>query len=755
MSVRVFYDILNQKGTPAMYTDTFANRPAYGYQGRLFISTDSGQIFEDTGSAWTLVADAGVGGGTLSSVCLNGNTTATGIVITAGGLSTNSLTNTSLTTGSILFADGGGLITQSNSTFFWDNTNKRLGIGTNSPGAPLDIHGTGANAFFNGTGSNNATLVFQNAGSSKWSIGNIYGAGSNTFRIYNNITSAAALTIDNTTNAITIDGLGSYGGTISLKQNGNITAGTGYTTLGSIGAGRLNIYFGDTNLYAAEILNTSLTASRSYTLPNASGTFALLENTNTFTLTNTFSSASKYAAGVLFQQNGSYTTLNGYTGIAGVTNGLYIAMGTTAVQGLYFPTGANYGYTFPSASGTLALTSNLSSYLPLTGGTLTGALGVNLGGVSLSTTIQALSGNTGNFAAVAVGRVSAEGYLGICSTTNDFAVGTIAGDVVVSSGSSQLKLAANSNVGITINSTGKVGIANTSPTYNLDVTGTGRISSTLLSGQGTFQSTGANIISKNTTTSQANLIRFDNSVGTVRAYLGYETTGTDFYVENAEGKLLLASNSGTAMTINGLNVGIGNSNANALLTIGTTQTSPVSTADLTLGLNRYILWGTNGSGAGTVRSWGIANNELVAGDFVIKSSSTNNNTLDTVRFQITNAGVVTILALGTGTVTATSGTLSTVSDMNLKIADGFIDNALEKVLKLTPRYFYWKEESNLPTNLRQLGFYAQEVNEAIGEEAANTPKDNVSWGITDRSVIAMLTKAIQELNEKLVRNNIN
>ena len=35
---------------------------------------------------------------------------------------------------------------------------------------------------------------------------------------------------------------------------------------------------------------------------------------------------------------------------------------------------SGYNYTLPSASGTLALTSNLSSYLPLSGGTLTGAL---------------------------------------------------------------------------------------------------------------------------------------------------------------------------------------------------------------------------------------------------------------------------------------------------------------------------------------------------------------------------------------------
>lgn len=127
-----------------------------------------------------------------------------------------------------------------------------------------------------------------------------------------------------------------------------------------------------------------------------------------------------------------------------------------------------------------------------------------------------------------------------------------------------------------------------------------------------------------------------------------------------------------------------------------------------------------------------------------------------IQVNTSNNYIYSFGTLGTGTVTATAGTLSVVSDMNLKIEDGFINNALDKVMNLIPRYFLWKEESGLPTNIRQLGFYAQEVNQALGEEAANTPKDkNDKWGIFDRGMIAMLTKAIQELNEKLVKNNIN
>jgi hypothetical protein len=121
-----------------------------------------------------------------------------------------------------------------------------------------------------------------------------------------------------------------------------------------------------------------------------------------------------------------------------------------------------------------------------------------------------------------------------------------------------------------------------------------------------------------------------------------------------------------------------------------------------------------------------------------------------VRLTIGSTGVVTIANLGTGTVTATAGVLSTVSDSSYKIGDGFIDSAIEKVLSLKPRYFYWNDKSGLPMDVRQLGFYAQEVNEALGEEAANKPQNkNTPWGISDRSIIAMLTKAIQELKQEI------
>ena len=43
------------------------------------------------------------------------------------------------TAGSALFLDGSGNLAQDNANFFWDDSNNRLGIGTNNPGGTLDV----------------------------------------------------------------------------------------------------------------------------------------------------------------------------------------------------------------------------------------------------------------------------------------------------------------------------------------------------------------------------------------------------------------------------------------------------------------------------------------------------------------------------------------------------------------------------------------------------------------------------------------
>lgn len=264
--IGVDYGVLNQKGSPSWFSDIYANIPTAGYKGRMFISIDTYAFYRDTGTGWDLIGGPGTG------------------TLTGSG-----------TTGQVSFFNGTQTIT-GNNNLFWDNTNSRLGINTTTPGAPLDIHATGTNAQFNGTGTSNAYLTFQNAGTSKWRIGNTYNAGANSFDIYNVGLTTTILSISSTTNTMT--------------------------------------------------LSTNLTTTGSQSVQNG-----------------------------LYLSNANAGAQAFYTNIWGRDDGINFALrNLTGGAGFIFQSAASYNYTFPATTGTLALTSDLSSYLPLAGGTLTGLL---------------------------------------------------------------------------------------------------------------------------------------------------------------------------------------------------------------------------------------------------------------------------------------------------------------------------------------------------------------------------------------------
>jgi hypothetical protein len=154
--VKVNNGIINYGGMPSGGGGLLAARPAAGVVGRIYISSDTLQLFRDTGSGWATIGGGGITG--------------------AGAA------------GQAAFWTGASAISGDNA-FFWDNTNKRLGINTATPGVRLDIHGTGVIAQFNGTTTNSAFLNFQNAGTSRFSIGNDYNGSVQMFAILNNVTS--------------------------------------------------------------------------------------------------------------------------------------------------------------------------------------------------------------------------------------------------------------------------------------------------------------------------------------------------------------------------------------------------------------------------------------------------------------------------------------------------------------------------------------------------------------------------------------
>jgi hypothetical protein len=127
------------------------------------------------------------------------------------------------------------------------------------------------------------------------------------------------------------------------------------------------------------------------------------------------------------------------------------------------------------------------------------------------------------------------------------------------------------------------------------------------------------------------------------------------------------------------------------------------------------------------------------------------------RMRIDTSGIVTMNAYSAGAATfSASGVISSVSDETWKRKDGIPTNPDEMLKKLEPGYWYYNDEKKeIFGTDRQLGFYAQNVNFAIGEEAAPTPekykdKDgnntDVSkpWGYYDRSVLAVVVMSLQK-----------
>jgi hypothetical protein len=188
MKLGVTLDILNQKGTPAFFADTLANRPAAGFTGRVFISTDTLDLYRDTGTTWVLLSPSSTG------------------TITGAGAA-----------GQVTYFSGTSSITGDNN-LFWDSVNGHLGIKTITPDCALDVNHAGTFvAKFNNTTTANTLIGIFNLDNPQWFIGS------------NSV--ANDLTFYDATNSPTLVP------TTTMKTDGTTFIG-GQTT----GSGRLNVY---------------------------------------------------------------------------------------------------------------------------------------------------------------------------------------------------------------------------------------------------------------------------------------------------------------------------------------------------------------------------------------------------------------------------------------------------------------------------------------------------------------------------------
>jgi len=173
---KIDLSMLNQRQTPAFYADVLANRPAAGFIGRIFVSTNTFAFYRDNGTGWDLIGGPGTG------------------TITGSGA-----------TGQVSYWNGASTITGSNDLFF-DAVNGHLGIGTVTPGTALDVKHDQSTVvqLEQITATNDIRIAFINSGVGLWRLGAFYNAGANDFGLFDIAAAAQPVTVKRTTGQVLI-----------------------------------------------------------------------------------------------------------------------------------------------------------------------------------------------------------------------------------------------------------------------------------------------------------------------------------------------------------------------------------------------------------------------------------------------------------------------------------------------------------------------------------------------------------------------
>lgn len=131
------------EGGTNLYFTTARARASVSASSPLVYNSSTGQ-FSISGAAITKSDDTNVTltlGGSPSTAALASVSFTLGwsgqLSVSRGGTGTG----TAFTSGSVVFAGGSGVYSQDNADLFWDNTNKRLGVGTASPVSALHVDG--------------------------------------------------------------------------------------------------------------------------------------------------------------------------------------------------------------------------------------------------------------------------------------------------------------------------------------------------------------------------------------------------------------------------------------------------------------------------------------------------------------------------------------------------------------------------------------------------------------------------------------
>ena len=293
-----------------------------------------------------------------------------------------------------------------------------------------------------------------------------------------------------------------------------------------------------------------------------------------------------------------------------------------------------------------------------------------------------------------------------------------------------------------INASGLVAMAGAATVgTTLGVTGTSTMAAINAGGKLTTSFAGGGdfvAIFRNTTAATPYTVQIIEPAAAVSGYPMLQVTDSTGAIDR------FRVNSGTGGTTVGGTLGVGTSSAKATLQVGTRVGVFQPTTDAAFGENLYFSGGNWKYIATAAASVVYLDNGSIS--FLTAPSGSADATASVAsRMSISNAGIVTMSAYGAGTATfSAAGVISSVSDETWKVKDGIPTDPDVMLQKLAPGYWYYNNEKKETFGKdRQLGFYAQNVNAAIGPEAAPVPEEGKPWGYYDRSVLAVAVMSLQ------------
>ena len=611
-------------------------------------------------------------------------------------------------------------------------------------------------------------------------------------------------------------------GNVALQAN---TTGDNNTAIGSFSS-----YINTTGANNTSVGASSLSANTTGQYNTAIGSASLYANTtgyqntaigyNSLGLNTTGYNniAIGQGAGNAITTGSNNTIVGAYAGTTTMTNNIILADGAGNIKYRWDGTNNNlygnvnfsstigngtYTYTLPNATGTLALTSSLSSYLPLTGGTLTGGLYINptntevVGLDITSNTTRFRSNNLEGF------KRQLEITMGSGTLVQMVAKGFGANYVTDLAFYTSTSGGVNGSPAMYITGGNQIGLGTGLPAATLDVVGTGKFSGLLsVSNNGETLKLG--------TTASDNYIAFTNSSGTQIGDIGYDgrdTGGLSIWNNNASGSLVFGAGGSRRMTITSAgNVGIGTTSPTAIMQIQGAQ-SGVSGKNLTISynstyyaeyteksitaFNNELIFGTGAGGTEKMRITGAGlvgiGTMPLSGQKLIVNIASNQNIRfsseggqatisgvngdasafgmlnidgNVVRIQSNNTGGNVCIGTATdfgyklnlnGQPGANGYTLWTNwSDSRLKenVTDLEVTNVLDKICAIRPVTYNYNELSGFDeaTRSRRIsGFIAQELMEVFPDMVGTIKKDDKEYYDTNLSNLDLyLVKAIQE-----------